>query len=113
MRWTWMTAGLLVTLSCASVTKQDRIANSQAMAKAAPGTVVTERQLALADPDKTIICDNNTVVGTHIPTRRCRTQRQVDEEKKQFEARRAQGGCTSGGDMTPNGNVQRVPCVGN
>ena len=112
MRWMGMTAGLLVTLSCASVTRQDRIANSQALAKAPPGTQVTDRQLALADPDKTIICDNNMVVGSHIPTRRCRTQRQIDEEKKAFEARKAQGGCTTGGDLTPYGNVQRVPCVG-
>ena len=43
------------------------------------GEQVTEREMALADQDKTVICQEDTPVGSHIPRRRCRTMREIEE----------------------------------
>jgi len=91
------------------LTRQDQVAVSVALSKAPPGTVVTEREKILADQDKTVVCDTTTVVGSHIPTRRCRTMRQIEEEKRKAQERYP-GGCMQGGDITGHANVQRVPC---
>ena len=113
MRWMWMSAVLVLASGCGvrAVTRQDRVAVSVALAKAPPGTEVTEREKALADQDKTVVCDSTMVVGSHIPTRRCRTVRQIEEERRRAQERSA-GGCLEGGDLTPHANVQRVPCKG-
>ena len=118
MRWTWGSAVLalvLVTVSSGcglkSVTREDRIANSVNLAKAPPGTQVTDRQVAMADQDKTLICESQKVVGSNIPVRRCRTARQIEEERLAAK-RRSAGGCGGGVDLTGGANAQRVDCLG-
>ncbi|HEY8207484.1 MAG TPA: hypothetical protein VIG99_08390 [Myxococcaceae bacterium] len=105
-------AALLAMSACGAkyVTRDDRIAASKELAKRPAGTQVTNRELALADQDKTVVCENRMVVGSHIPTRRCRTLRQIEEEK-QATQNRSPGGCLQGGDRTGSANVGRVPCV--
>jgi len=106
-------SAVLVLMSGCGVrvwTRQDQTAVSVALAKAPPGTVVTEREKTLADPDKTVVCDTVMVVGSHIPTRQCRTMRQIDEEKKKAQDRMP-GQCMQAGyDLTPHANQQRVVC---
>lgn len=105
-------AALLLAPACGmkSVTREDRVAASTELSKRKAGAQVTGRELALADQDKTVICQEETPVGSHIPRRRCRTMREIEEEKRKAQENH-QGGCTQGGDMTGAANVQRVPCV--
>src|SRR5262245_28995169 len=106
-------AALLAISACGAkeVTRADRVAMSTELSKRQAGAQVTDRELALADQDKTVVCQDTMVVGSHIPTRRCRTMRQIEEEKRAAQAR-GPGGCVQGGDLTGHANVQRVDCIG-
>jgi hypothetical protein len=110
-------AATLLASSCGlkSVTKEDRIAASQELAKKKPGSQVTQGELAQADQDKTVICQEDTPVGSHIPRRRCRTMREIEEERRKVQERH-QNGCAESLDMTGSANPSSVapsPCIGN
>ncbi len=113
MRWVVAGGALLVMSACGlkSVTKEDRIAASTELSKRKAGSQVTDRELSMADQDKTVVCQDDTPVGSHIPRRRCRTMREIEEEKRRAQELH-QGGCTQGGDMTGAANVNRIPCTG-
>lgn len=108
-----MCAALLLAPACGlkSVTREDRVAASTELSKRKAGSQVTEREMALADQDKTVVCQEDTPVGSHIPRRRCRTMREIEEEKRKAQESH-QGGCGQGGDMTGAANAQRIPCTG-
>jgi hypothetical protein len=80
------TAIFLVVLSAGCwvkpVTREDRAAVSEAIASREEGTITTDRELSMADQDETVICTDEITVGTHIPTKTCRTARRVEEEKE-------------------------------
>src|SRR5262245_19164853 len=65
----------------------DRAAVNYALARQPAGTVVTDRQLELADKDATVFCEDYQEVGTHITQRRCRTKRVVEEEQRNWSER--------------------------
>ncbi|HYV48138.1 MAG TPA: hypothetical protein VFA20_24930 [Myxococcaceae bacterium] len=112
MRWVIVGGALLLMSACNArlVTREDRIAVSTALSKQPAGTQVTDRQLAMADQDKTVVCTEETPVGSHIPKRRCRTMREIEEEKKRAQENH-QGGCVpSGADMTGGANPSD-PCI--
>jgi hypothetical protein len=114
MRWLVVTcAALLLAPACGlkSVTKEDRVAASVELSKRKAGSQVSDRELAMADQDKTVVCTDDTPVGSHIPKRRCRTMREIEEEKRRAQENH-QGGCMEGGDLTGAANVARIPCAG-
>jgi hypothetical protein len=111
MRWVVAGGALLLVSSCGlkSVTREDRIAASTELSKRKAGEQVTERELSMADQDKTVICQEDTPVGSHIPRRRCRTMREIEEEKLKAQEHH-QGGCAPGAGGAANPNP--VPCTG-
>jgi hypothetical protein len=113
MRWVAACGALLVLSACNAklVTREDRVAVSTALAKQPVGTQVTDRQLAMADQDKTVVCQDETPVGSHIPKRRCRTMREIEEEKRRAQEHH-QSGCMEGSDMTSGAQGPSVPCIG-
>src|SRR5437868_970146 len=113
MRWVVAGGAVLLVSACGmrEVTRADRIAASTELSKRKPGSQVTERELSLADQDKTIVCQDDTPVGSHIPRRRCRTMREIEEEKRRAQEHR-QGGCGQGNDMTAAGQPSPIPCSG-
>jgi len=113
MRWIVVGGALLLMSSCDArlVTRQDRVAVSTALSKQPAGTQVTDRQLAMSDQDKTVVCTEETPVGSHIPKRRCRTMREIEEEKKRAQEYHSGGCAAPGADMTGGANPSG-PCIG-
>jgi hypothetical protein len=70
----------VVLVGCGGLTKEQRAANTAALKKLPPGTVLTEAQLATVDQDSTVVCENEKGTGSHIPHRVCRTLRRTNEQ---------------------------------
>lgn len=96
MRTVWLVAAASIVMGaagCAAKAKtklwmeEDRIAINNALAKQKAGTLVTDRQLELADRDQTVICEDRKPVGSNIPVRRCATKRVLDEERQLYSER--------------------------
>jgi hypothetical protein len=82
----WCAAvGLL--FGCATASPPPQSTSAAPAAQSAQSTQKDGTAVAAAktDPDKTLICESETVTGTRIPKKVCRTQRQVDAEREAAE----------------------------
>jgi hypothetical protein len=65
---------------CGGLTKEQRAANTAKAKRMAPGTVMTDAQMATLDQDTTYVCETESGTGSHIPRRVCRPLRRVIEQ---------------------------------
>jgi hypothetical protein len=77
---TVLIAAVAVLAGCGGLSKEQRSANMTRVKKMAPGTVLTEGQIATLDQDNTLVCDTETGTGSHIPHRVCRPLRKVTDQ---------------------------------
>lgn len=71
---------LIVLAGCGGLTKEQRAANTARARHLAPGTVMTDAQMATLDQDNVLVCDTESGTGSHIPHRVCRTLRRSNEQ---------------------------------
>jgi hypothetical protein len=73
-------ATVIVLAGCGGLTKEQRAANTARARKMAPGSVMTDAQLATLDQDNVLVCETERGTGSHIPHRVCRTLRKATEQ---------------------------------
>jgi hypothetical protein len=80
----WMLMGLV--LGCATATPPQQAPGATAQSAQ---SAQKEEKVAAADseqdPDRTLICESIPVTGSHIPRKKCRTLRQVEQEREQAQ----------------------------
>jgi hypothetical protein len=70
----------VVLAGCGGLNKEQRATNTARARKMAPGTVMTEGQMAALDQDGVLVCDTESGTGSHIPHRVCRTLRRSNDQ---------------------------------
>jgi hypothetical protein len=74
-------AGVGLFLGCATASPPPQPTSAAQSTQKDGAAAATAKQ----DPDQTLICESETVTGTRIPKKVCRTQRQVDAEREAAE----------------------------
>jgi hypothetical protein len=69
--------GLLLFLSSACVTSSRQVVTAGALQAEISAVSATAR----LDPDRTITCDTENIVGSHIPQRICQSLRQTEQSR--------------------------------
>ncbi|HYV49715.1 MAG TPA: hypothetical protein VFA20_32885 [Myxococcaceae bacterium] len=75
---------------CGGLTREQRAANTVKARKMAPGTVMTDGQIAALDQDNTLVCDTETGTGSHIPHRVCRPLRKANDQANNVQTSMSQ-----------------------
>jgi hypothetical protein len=88
---------------CGGLTKEQRAANTAKARKLAPGTVMTDAQLATLDQDNVVVCDTESGTGSHIPHRVCRTLRKTTDQANNTQTSISQMPGFSGYGASVNG----------
>lgn len=76
----WCT-GVGLFLGCATASPPPQSTSADPAAQKDGAAVAAAKQ----DPDKTLICESETVTGTRIPKKICRTQQQMDSDREAAE----------------------------
>ena len=77
----WVLMGLM--LGCATAAPPQQAASTTAQSSLKEEKL--EAANAKQDPDRTLICESIPVTGSHIPRKKCRTLRQVEQEREQAQ----------------------------
>jgi hypothetical protein len=72
--------GLFLGCATASPPPESTATKAQSTQKDSTATATAKK-----DPDKTLVCDSETVTGTRIPKKICRTQTQMDSDREAAE----------------------------
>ncbi len=93
MRGAASALGLLLFLSSACVTSSKQVLTAGAMQAEISAISATAR----LDPDKTIECEMENIVGSHIPQRICLSLREIEENRSDAsKALRRSNTCNNG-----------------
>jgi len=81
---------VVLLVGCGGLTREQREANTAKARKLAPGTVMTDAQIAALDQDNTLVCDTETGTGSHIPHRVCRPLRKANDQANNVQTSMSQ-----------------------
>ncbi len=76
----WVTMGLF--LGCATAAPPPQGSGATAGGVQKEQTAAAD---AKKDPEKTLICEEVPMTGSHIPRKVCRTQKQIDQERERAQ----------------------------